>query len=208
MEMPYGKSLKKFVREEREQHNIYPPAKATFAAFDLTEFESVKCVIIGQDPYHGFNQAMGLAFSVPIGEKIPPSLDNIFKEYSSDLGVPAPVRGNLEKWAKQGVLLLNTTLTVRAASPMSHAHRGWETLTSKVIKTLSDETSGIVFILWGKHAQSEMTSLIDESKHAIIAAPHPSPLSAYKGFFGSKPFSKTNELLVKYGKEPIDWVLN
>jgi uracil-DNA glycosylase len=207
-ESPYGAALKDHVRKERGNHTVYPNTRNTFAAFELTKFDSIKCVIIGQDPYHGPGQATGLAFSVSDGVRIPPSLDNIFKEYESDLGYPRPQSGDLSKWAEQGVMLLNTVLTVRESAPMSHANIGWQTLTKSAIKKISDERSGVVFILWGRYAQEAASDAIDGTKHHKLVSPHPSPLSAYKGFFGSKPFSKTNELLARSNISPIDWKLN
>ena len=207
----YMKELKKKLEEELKSGVIiYPPPKQIFNAFNLTLFDKVKVVILGQDPYHGRGQAHGLSFSVPNGVNPPPSLANIFKEIESDLAVKPPKttktkNGNLESWAKQGVLLLNAILTVRASQPASHRDLGWEKLTNTAIKALSDKREHIVFLLWGKFAQ-EKESLIDASKHLILKAPHPSPYSASSGFFGSKHFSKTNEYLIKTGHLPIDWV--
>lgn len=200
----YFKNLKQFLVEEKQNHTIYPPGSLIFSAFNRTPFNKVKVVILGQDPYHGPGQANGLCFSVSPGIKQPPSLVNIFKELNADLGIPIPVSGNLEPWADQGVLLLNATLTVRARQAGSHQKRGWEIFTDTVIKKLSDEKEGLVFILWGRYAQSK-EELIDGRRHMIIKSPHPSPFSAHNGFFGSKPFSKTNEYLQVWGKEPIDW---
>lgn len=186
---------------------IYPPGSLIFNAFTQTPFDDVKVVLIGQDPYHGPGQAMGLSFSVPRGIKPPPSLQNIFKEIRSDLGIPMdPGHGDLTAWARQGLLLLNASLTVRANEPMSHSGIGWMYFTDAVIRTLSDKKDNLVFLLWGRFAQ-EKQPLIDETKHAVLKAAHPSPFSADKGFFGCRHFSKTNELLVKYGKDPIDWSL-
>ncbi|MEO9005211.1 MAG: uracil-DNA glycosylase [Ginsengibacter sp.] len=185
---------------------IYPPGPLIFNAFKQTPFSKVEVVIIGQDPYHNKGQAHGLSFSVPDGVAKPPSLINIFKELKKDLGIEISKNGNLEKWASQGVMLLNASLTVRQNEPGSHAKIGWLQFTDQVIKKISDEKEGIVFILWGKFAQ-EKQSLIDETKHFVLKAAHPSPFSADKGFFGSKHFSKTNELLVKQHKAPIDWKL-
>ena len=186
---------------------IYPPGQLIFNAFNLTPFDKVSVVIIGQDPYHGVGQAHGLSFSVPVGIKPPPSLVNIFKELEKDTGTKMPENyGNLTMWAKQGVLLLNAALTVRAGEPFSHAKIGWASFTDAVIKKVSDEKEGIVFLLWGKFAQ-EKQSLIDETKHYVLKASHPSPFSVEKGFFGCRHFSKTNELLIKNGKTPIDWKL-
>jgi uracil-DNA glycosylase len=204
----YFTSLKNFIYSEKAEGKvIYPPADCIFAAFDLTPFEKVKVVLLGQDPYHGDGQAHGLCFSVPTGITPPPSLVNIFKEMKNDLGIPPPKHGNLQKWAKQGVLLLNATLTVRANSPGSHQKKGWENFTDEVIGMLSYQKSGLVFILWGKYAQAK-EALIDKTKHFVLKAAHPSPFSADSGFFGCKHFSKTNEILVQQGKEPIDWKLD
>ena len=183
---------------------VYPPRSQVYRAFELCSLEDLSVVILGQDPYHGPNQANGLAFSVNKGEKLPPSLQNIFKELHDDLGIPIPRTGNLTSWAKQGVLLLNALLTVRANEASSHRNIGWEIFTNSVIKKISDEKTGIVFLLWGKYAQ-EKEFLIDTSKHFILKAAHPSPFSAASGFFGSKHFSKTNEILKREGKEPINW---
>ncbi|HLG34269.1 MAG TPA: uracil-DNA glycosylase [Bacteroidia bacterium] len=204
---PYFSELKQFLAEEKNSgKTIYPPVKNIFSAFDLTPFENVKVVLLGQDPYHGAGQAHGLCFSVPDGVRPPPSLGNIFKEMKTDLGIPIPQSGNLQKWAKQGVLLINATLTVRANTPGSHQNKGWETFTDAVIRRLSEEKSGLVFILWGKYAQAK-EALIDKTKHHVLKAAHPSPFSADSGFFGCRHFSKTNELLKQQGKEPIDWSL-
>lgn len=202
----YMKELKKKLVEEMKAGIVlYPPAKQIFNAFNLTSFDKVKIVILGQDPYHGKGQAHGLSFSVPNGIIPPPSLANIFKEIESDLGVKiSKTNGNLESWAKQGVLLLNAILTVRANSPASHRNLGWERLTNAAIKTLSDKKEHIVFLLWGKFAQ-EKESLIDTSKHLVLKSAHPSPYSASAGFFGCKHFSKTNEYLTKTGQTPIEW---
>ena len=204
----YMKELKgKLVEKMNNGMVIYPPAKQIFQAFNLTPFDKVKVVILGQDPYHGKGQAHGLSFSVLDGTNPPPSLINIFKEIESDLAVKPPKtkNGNLEGLARQGVLLLNAILTVRANSPASHRNLGWEKLTNAAIKALSDKREHIVFLLWGKFAQ-EKESLIDASKHIVLKAPHPSPYSANSGFFGSKHFSKTNEYLLKTGQTPIEWV--
>lgn len=200
----YFLSLKEFLVEERKKHPVYPPGSLIFNAFNSTPFEKVRVVIIGQDPYHGPGQAHGLCFSVPDGIARPPSLVNIFKELHNDLGIPLPRQGNLEKWTQQGVLLLNATLTVRANQAGSHQGKGWETFTDSVIKHLSAKRQGIVFLLWGKYAQAKEV-LIDQGRHSILKAAHPSPLSAYNGFFGCKHFSKTNELLKKQGQDAIDW---
>ena len=185
---------------------IYPPGGLIFNAFNTTHFDRVKVVILGQDPYHGPGQAHGLSFSVPDGIPPPPSLVNIFKELQTDIGLPIPRSGNLTHWAEQGVLLLNASLTVRANEPMSHAKIGWSEFTDSVIKKLSDEKKNLVFILWGRFAQEKL-QLINETKHLALKAAHPSPLSADKGFYGCRHFSKTNEYLVKCGIDPIDWKL-
>ncbi len=203
---PYFSGLKGFLVEEKTKFRIYPPGKLIFNAFNLTPADKVKVVILGQDPYHGAGQAHGLCFSVPRGIKPPPSLVNIYKELSSDLRLPVPVHGNLEKWAGQGVLLLNATLTVRAGQAGSHQNRGWETFTDAAISSLSRKYTGIIFLLWGRYAQAK-EALIDRNRHFILKAPHPSPFSASNGFFGCRHFSKTNELLADQGKEPIDWAL-
>jgi len=202
----YFNELKSFLLDEKKLYRIYPPGNRIFAAFDYTPFSKVKVVILGQDPYHGDGQAHGLCFSVPDGIVLPPSLVNIYKELSTDLGIPIPKSGNLEKWAKQGVLLLNATLTVRANQAGSHQRHGWENFTDEVIRQLSARHSGLVFILWGSYAQAK-EALIDTTKHFILKAVHPSPLSVYRGFFGCRHFSKTNELLIGAGKEPVDWTL-
>jgi uracil-DNA glycosylase len=203
---PYFLQLATHLRTEKTQgKNIFPPGSRIFNAFSLTPFDEVKVVLLGQDPYHGPGQAHGLCFSVPEGITPPPSLVNIFKEIRSDLGIDTPAGfGNLTKWAEQGVLLLNAFLTVRASEPLSHSKIGWEEFTNTVISGISENKKGVVFILWGKFAQSKQ-GLIDETKHFVLKAAHPSPFSADKGFFGCKHFSKTNELLMKEGKAPIDW---
>ena len=183
---------------------IYPPGSKIFNAFEVTPFNKVKVVILGQDPYHGPGQAMGLSFSVPDGVGLPPSLLNIYKELRNDIGMPIPATGNLTHWAEQGVLLLNAVLTVRANEPASHSKIGWMEFTDAVIKKLSDEKTGLVFLLWGKFAQ-EKQILIDQTKHHVLKAAHPSPFSADKGFFGCKHFSTTNSILSKQGIDPIDW---
>lgn len=203
-EKEYFKTLAEFVRNEYQTATIYPPASKIFAAFDFTPFDEVKVVVIGQDPYHGPGQANGLCFSVADGVAHPPSLKNIFKELQSDLGLEIPLSGNLERWAKQGVLLLNATLTVRASQAGSHQKKGWETFTDAVIQKLSEEKEKLVFILWGAYAQKK-GSVIDEKKHYVIKSAHPSPLSAYNGFFGSKPFSQTNAYLKSVQKEGVIW---
>lgn len=203
---PYYSELREFLKTEYASQVIYPDMYHIYSALELTPYEEVKVVILGQDPYHGANQAHGLSFSVQPGIKIPPSLVNIYKELQDDLGYAPVNHGFLESWAKQGVLLLNTVLTVRAGQAYSHRGQGWEKLTDAVIQKLNEREKPIVFILWGKPAQ-EKTRMIDTSRHVIITAPHPSPLSAHRGFFGSKPFSKTNDALVALGEEPIDWQL-
>ena len=203
---PYFRTLKEFLVEEKKKYTLYPPGRHIFNAFQRTPFDRVKVVILGQDPYHGNGQAHGLCFSVPQGIPKPPSLVNIFKELHSDLGIPIPEHGNLEKWADQGVLLINATLTVRASQAGSHQKRGWETFTNRVIEVVSQEKSGVVFLLWGRFAQAK-ESLIDNSKHLILKSAHPSPLSAYNGFFGCRHFSKTNDYLKKQEETGIDWTL-
>ncbi len=203
---PYFSELKKFLVEEKQQYTIYPPGNLFFNAFQHTPFDRVKAVILGQDPYHGAGQAHGLCFSVPPGIKQPPSLVNILKELKADLDMPVPDHGNLEKWADQGVLLLNATLSVRASQAGSHQNKGWESFTNRVIETISDQKRGIVFLLWGRYAQAKET-LIDGQKHLILKAAHPSPFSAYNGFFGCRHFSKTNKYLNQQGIPGIDWTL-
>ncbi len=201
---PYFHELVAFVKDEYKNNIVYPPGKHIFNAFEHTPFDQVKVVILGQDPYHGPNQAHGLSFSVKEGVVMPPSLVNIFKELSTDLGLPIPPHGNLEKWAKQGVLLLNATLTVRARTPGSHQNKGWESFTDAVIESLAKSRERLVFILWGAYAQKK-GEVIQFDQHHVIQSPHPSPFSAYKGFFGSKPFSKTNDYLASNGIKPISW---
>lgn len=202
---PYFASLKAFITQEIESgHTIYPSGKNIFAAFDATPFPSVRVVILGQDPYHGPQQAHGLSFSVPEGIKVPPSLLNIYKEIHGDLGIPVSKTGNLQKWAAQGVLLLNATLTVRANTAGSHQKKGWEEFTDAAIRAISEKREGVVFLLWGRYARAKEAS-IDTSKHYILKAPHPSPLSAHAGFFGCKHFSKTNTILRERGEKEIDW---
>lgn len=205
-ESDYFLKLKSFLAEEKKKDLIYPNGKNIFAVFDFVPFHKVKVVILGQDPYHGEGQAHGLSFSVPQGIKIPPSLQNIFKELKSDLNIEAPTSGNLEKWAQQGVFLLNATLTVRANEAGSHQKKGWEQFTDSVIKCLSEKRENLVFILWGNYAQAK-EKLIDTKKHYIIKSAHPSPLSAYNGFWESKPFSKTNTFLESKGLKTINWNL-
>lgn len=203
---PYFLELKQFLLEEKKHYVVFPPGHLIFNAFNLTPFDKVKVVILGQDPYHDVGQAHGLCFSVNEGTPHPKSLVNIFKELQNDIGFTVPKSGNLEKWAKQGVLMINAILTVRAHSPGSHRNKGWETFTDAVIRKLSTDKSGLIFILWGAFAQ-EKSALIDTTKHRILRAAHPSPFSAHKGFFGCKHFSKTNEILRKMGKSEIDWSL-
>ena len=203
-EKPYFQQLTAFVRNEYKSQTIYPRGLDIFKAFDRCDFDNVKVVIIGQDPYHGAGQANGLCFSVSEGVRFPPSLLNIFKEIREDLGKAIPVSGDLERWAKQGVLLLNATLTVRANTPGSHQNRGWETFTDAVIRKISDEKDGIVFLLWGAYAQKK-GEIIDRSKHLVLMSAHPSPFSADRGFFGCKHFSKANAYLKSKGKDEIDW---
>ena len=203
-EAPYFKQLTDFVRTEYTQGVCYPPGHEIFNAFNLCPFNQVKVVIIGQDPYHGPGQAEGLCFSVKDGIRIPPSLVNIFKEIQDDLGIPVPTSGSLKRWAAQGVLLLNATLTVRAHQAASHQGKGWEQFTDAVISRLSAEREHLVFILWGSYAQRK-GSVIDRSKHLVLTSPHPSPLSAYHGFFGNHHFSLCNSYLEKNGITPIHW---
>lgn len=204
---PYFKQITEHIKTEIEQgKTIYPPGSLIFNAFKQTPFTNVKVVLLGQDPYHGRGQAMGLSFSVPDGVGKPPSLINIFKELHDDTGVPVPKTGNLTKWAQQGVLLLNAALTVRAAEPNSHAKIGWHQFTNTVIQKVSEQKEAVVFLLWGKFAQ-EKTELIDTGKHLVLKAAHPSPYAADKGFFGCRHFSKTNDFLIKKGIDPIDWAV-
>jgi uracil-DNA glycosylase len=204
-EKPYFKDLISFVKEEYTTKKCYPKGSQIFSAFDFCPFDDVKVVIIGQDPYHGFNQANGLCFSVNDGVSFPPSLQNIFKEIQQDLGTPFPVSGNLERWANQGILLLNATLTVRESEAGSHQKKGWETFTDAVIKRISDKKEKVVFLLWGGFAQKKGAK-IDRKKHLVLETGHPSPLSANRGFwFGNKHFSKTNEFLKSQEKSPIVW---
>lgn len=203
-EKSYFKELAEFVRREYQTGTIYPPAKLIFNAFDRCSFDEAKVVIIGQDPYHGRGQANGLCFSVNDGILMPPSLKNIFKEIADDLGKERPGTGNLERWARQGVLLLNATLTVKANQAASHQNRGWEIFTDAVIKKLSEEKKGVVFMLWGASAQKK-GEVIDREKHLVLCCAHPSPFSANRGFFGCKHFSKANAYLRKQGLSEIDW---
>ena len=205
-EADYFKSLKEFIIEEKKQFTIYPPGRLIFSAFDKTPVNKVKVVILGQDPYHGSGQAHGLCFSVQPGIKPPPSLVNIFKELYSDVQIPLPNHGNLEKWADQGVFLLNATLTVRANNPRSHFNKGWEKFTDSAIQKLSDTKQNLVFMLWGNDAKLK-EALIDTSRHLVLKTVHPSPYSANNGFFGCRHFSKANEYLQIHGIAPIDWML-
>ncbi|RYY89858.1 MAG: uracil-DNA glycosylase [Chitinophagaceae bacterium] len=204
---PYFKQVVEHLKTERAQaKTIYPAGAHIFHAFSATPFNKVKVVLLGQDPYHGPKQAHGLSFSVQKGVPPPPSLVNIFKELHEDVGAPIPQHGNLEHWAQQGVLLLNASLTVRAHEPMSHAKIGWHHFTDAVIRNVSEKRPHVVFILWGKFAQQKV-ALIDTKKHLVIKSAHPSPLSAHNGFFGSRPFSQTNDWLMKHGEHPIDWAI-
>lgn len=201
---PYFSDLVTFVRSEYSTHQCFPPAANIFAAFDACPFGDVKVVILGQDPYHDVGQANGLCFSVADGMPQPPSLVNIFREIETDLGKPRPASGDLSRWASQGVLLLNSTLTVEAHRPASHQNRGWEEFTDQAIMRLAAERDGLVFMLWGSYAIRK-GAFIDRSRHLVLTAPHPSPLSAYRGFFGCRHFSRANEWLARHGQQPIDW---
>lgn len=203
---PYWRELQEFVHAERSRVTVYPAHDEVFAALHLTPYESVKVMILGQDPYHGPDQAHGLCFSVRPGKTVPPSLENIHTELHKDLGAPIPSHGWLEHWARQGVLLLNATLTVRARQANSHQGRGWERFTDEVIRAVSAKPETVVFILWGSHARRKK-ALIDTGRHAVIESAHPSPLSAPRGFFGSRPFSRANQALVDAGREPVDWAI-
>ena len=204
---PYFRQITEHIKTEKEQGKvIYPPGSLLFNAFEQTPFHHVKVVLLGQDPYHGPRQAMGLSFSVPDAVPKPPSLINIFKELYDDTGTPIPKTGDLTKWARQGVMLLNASLTVRAGEPNSHSRIGWHQFTNTVIEKISQRKNGVVFLLWGKFAQ-EKAELIDGKKHHLLKAAHPSPFAADKGFFGCRHFSKTNEFLVKQGLDPIDWAI-
>ncbi len=205
-EAEYFKELSEFLREEKKNYTIYPPGSQIFSAFNHTPFNRVKVVILGQDPYHGPGQAHGLCFSVPDDIAKPPSLVNIFKELHNDLGIPIPVSGNLTGWASQGVLLVNAILTVRANTPTSHQNKGWEKFTDAVIRNLSEKRKNLIFLLWGNYAQAK-ESLIDSSRHYILKAAHPSPLSASRGFLGCRHFSRVNEILDELGLNGIDWRL-
>jgi uracil-DNA glycosylase len=201
---PYFHDLVQFVKSEYQNHKVFPKGQQIFNSFAHCSFDDLKVVIIGQDPYHGPGQANGLCFSVNDGIKMPPSLVNIFKEIKDDVGKSFPESGNLERWADQGVLLLNATLTVRAQSPGSHQNKGWETFTDAVIKTISDQKESVVFLLWGAYAQKK-GAMIDTSKHKVLSSAHPSPFAANRGFFGNKHFSQTNDYLEEKGLSPIDW---
>lgn len=203
-EKPYFKQLVEFVKNEYRTQKVYPPGRLIFHAFDKCSFDDVKVVILGQDPYHGEGQANGLCFSVADHVPIPPSLVNIFKEIHADLGKPIPKTGNLERWASQGVLLLNATLTVRANTPGSHQKKGWETFTDAVVHLLAEQKEGLVFMLWGKYAQ-EKGKFIDKTRHLVLTAAHPSPFAADKGWFGCRHFSKANEYLRSRSLQEIDW---
>lgn len=206
-QQPYFQALWQQLLDARQQgHLIYPPQANIFQALKLTPFESIKVVILGQDPYHGPGQAEGLSFSVPAGLAHPPSLQNIFKELQQDLGLAYPRSGSLVPWAKQGVLLLNTILTVEAGRPQSHQHLGWQRFTDCLIQGINQYRQGVVFLLWGSHAQKKQ-ALIDRNRHFILTSPHPSPLSAHRGFFGCRHFSTANQLLQQQGVSPIDWAL-
>ncbi|WP_147802676.1 uracil-DNA glycosylase [Alkalicoccus halolimnae] len=202
----YFSELRSFLREEYKQHQVFPPKEDVMNAFHATAYEDTKVVLLGQDPYHGKGQAHGLSFSVRPGVKVPPSLVNIYKELHEDLGYPIPRHGYLQNWAEQGVLMLNTVLTVRAGEPQSHQGKGWEQFTNEVIDRLNERERPVIFLLWGKPAQKKRER-IDEEKHVIFTSPHPSPFSANRGFFGSRPFSKINEQLQVWGEEPINWQL-
>ena len=204
MEKDYYQQLQAFVQKRRAEVRVFPEEKNVFNALKLTPFESVKVVILGQDPYHGFGQAHGLSFSVQKGTPFPPSLKNIYKELQEDIGGELPTEGDLSHWAKQGVLLLNTVLTVDEGNANSHKGKGWETLTNRLIESLNELKHPVIFILWGKPAQ-EKEKMITNPNHVLLKAPHPSPLSAYRGFFGSKPFSKVNDILIQQGQTPICW---
>lgn len=201
----YFEDMTQFVKKEYQEGTVYPSPKFIFRAFELTPFDTVKVVILGQDPYHGAGQANGLSFAVNDGVTLPPSLKNIFKEIEDDIGTAPNRSGDLSRWATQGVLLLNATLTVRASSPGSHQNQGWEQFTDAVIRALSEKRENLVFILWGNYARQKGAH-IDRTKHLVIESPHPSPFSAYNGFFGSKPFSKTNAYLLSHNQNPINWI--
>jgi len=203
---PYWTELMAYVKHERANHQVFPPHEEVFAALHLTSYADTRVMILGQDPYHGVGQAHGLCFSVRPGVQIPPSLVNMLKELEADLGHPPPQHGSLEGWARQGVLLLNTTLTVRAHNAASHQRQGWETFTDRVIDVVNEKPTRVVFLLWGASARRKKDR-IDTSRHVIIESPHPSPLSAHRGFFGSRPYSRANDALREAGLTPIDWQL-
>jgi uracil-DNA glycosylase len=203
-DQPYWHTLHEFITTERAQFQVFPSTDHVFNAFELTSLADTRVVILGQDPYHGPGQAHGLAFSVQPGSRIPPSLRNIYKELATDIDSPVPTHGDLTSWAHQGVLLLNTTLTVRSGEAASHQGHGWETFTDRVIRELNDKTETIVFILWGASSRKK-ASLINQQRHVVIESAHPSPLSARHGFFGSRPFSRANTALIENGREPINW---
>ena len=205
-ERPYWGELQSYVAAERATHTVYPPHDEVFRALHLTPYDEVRVMILGQDPYHGPGQANGLAFSVADGIDVPPSLRNIYTELESDLGIAPPGHGNLEAWARSGVLLLNAILTVRARAAASHQKQGWETFTDKVLEAVNEKKDRVVFILWGASARKKK-ALIDETVHVVLESPHPSPLSAYRGFFGSAPFSKANAALTEAGLDAVDWAL-
>ncbi len=206
LDQPYWRELQGFVESERRRHPVYPPREEVFSALHLTPHADTKVLILGQDPYHGRGQAHGLCFSVRRGVRIPPSLANIHRELHDDLGLPIPDHGNLEAWARQGVLLLNATLTVRAGSAGSHQGKGWERFTDRIISVVNDKPDTVVFVLWGNYARRKR-ELVDTGRHAVIESPHPSPFSAANGFFGSRPFSRANAALVAAGRRPVDWDL-
>ena len=201
---PYWTGLQAFIASERAHRSVYPPHDEVFTALHLTSYADIKVMVLGQDPYHGAGQAHGLAFSVRRGVRVPPSLQNMYKELEADLGIPVAEHGNLERWARQGVLLLNTTLTVRAGQAASHQKHGWEEFTDQVIRTVNDKVDPVVFLLWGNAARRKV-EFIDRQRHTVIESPHPSPFSARNGFFDSKPFSRSNVALTDAGREPIDW---
>jgi len=203
---PYWHDLQQFVATERQHHRVYPPQPDVFAALHLTPYAGTRVLILGQDPYHGPGQAHGLCFSVPAGVAIPPSLANIHRELADDVGVDVPEHGNLEAWARQGVLLLNATLTVRGGQAGSHQGKGWEAFTDEVITAVDAKPEHVVFVLWGSYARKKR-AFVDTSRHTVIESPHPSPLSAHNGFFGSKPFSRANAALIAHGQQPVDWAL-
>ena len=201
---PYFRNLCEFLKKEYAEHTVYPPKQRVFSALKTTDYDDVKVVILGQDPYHGEGQANGLCFSVNPGVPFPPSLQNIFQEVSNDTGAPIPADGDLDRWAEQGVLMLNAVLTVQAHQPASHAGHGWEQFTDAVVRVIAQQKSQVVYMLWGSYAQRK-AAVVDASRNCILTAPHPSPLSAYRGFFGCRHFSRANEYLVATGQQPIVW---